>query len=135
MNTTYFALEQHIIDRLSAIDGLAVKTTADVSETTLKTITKPTAVVAYVSDEVTSDAGVALQLEQNWNVFLVCRGATRDRGAADGELLLKIVAALHNWSPSGDYSELKLQGVESDYLDNARQYLAAFKTRTVLRIA
>lgn len=135
MNTTYFALEQHIVDRLSTVDGLVVKTTADVSETTIKTINKPTAVVAYVSDEVTSDAGVALQLQQHWNVFLLCRGASKERGAADGELLMKIVAALHSWSPNDDYSELKLTGVESDYLDSVRQYLAAFTTRTTLRIA
>lgn len=133
MNTTYFALEQHIVERLSSIEGLAVKTTADVSETTFKAITKPTAVVAYVRDDVTSDMGDCLQLEQNWNVFLVCRGATRERGAADGELLMKIVVALHNWAPDG-YSPLKLQGVESDYLDNARQYLAAFTTHTDLQI-
>lgn len=132
--TNYFALEAHIVERLSAIEGLAVKTTADVSETTFKAITRPTAVVAYVSDEVVSDAGKAIQLQQHWSVYLVCRGAVRERSETDGTLLHAIVSALHGWTPSYDYEPLTFTGADSDYQDNARQYLAAFTTRCVVLI-
>lgn len=131
----YFSLEDALVARLSAIPGLQVKTTADASEATMRAVTRPTAVVAFSGDEVTDSNPFALQVEQKWAVFLVCRGAVKERSEADGRLLLQIVQALHGWDPGGELEPLAFRGVESDYIDNARQYLALFVTRGVVRVA
>lgn len=135
MNDNYLLLETHIVSRLQGIDGLTVATTTDVSETMLKAIAKPTAVVVFGGDERGDSNPYAVQLKQSWSVYLLCRGAGKARQQTDGQLLLAIVKALHGWTPDEAlFAPFTYSGTQPDFEDNAREYWATFETTATLAL-
>ncbi|GJI97037.1 hypothetical protein RugamoR57_37550 [Duganella caerulea] len=133
---SYLSLEQHIVDRLTAVPGLIVRTTADTSEVALKALgLKPTAVVAFISSDVVESKSKAILSDQTWSVYYVRRGAVSERDAVDGEHLEAIIRALHGWTPDEyEYSPMRLQNVATDYRDNAREYFVTLKSQTTMRL-
>lgn len=129
-------LEQFLVERLGLVDGLIVRTTADTSEVQLKALgTKPTAVVAFLSADVKDSKTRAILMEQRWSVYYVRRGALSERDAIDGVQLEQIVRTLHGWTPDDDlFGALKLESVNTDYRENAREYFITFAVQTHLTL-
>ena len=132
----YFAAESAIVERLSTVEGLLVKTTAGVSALQVKALgAKPTAIVAFGGDDVPESHPEAIRSTQRWDVYLMLRGALPERTNSDGELLQAIVERLHGWEPTADHDALKLIGITPDYEDNLRQYCVSFETQTVIELS
>lgn len=131
---SFLNIESYLVDRLGAVDGLVVRTTADTSEATLKVLgTKPTAVVAFLSADVKDSKLQALLTEQRWSIYYIRRGAVSERDPIDGQHLERIIRLLHGWTPDEDlFDPLKLESVNTDYRDNAREYFLTFAVQTAL---
>jgi hypothetical protein len=129
----YFSAEPAIVERLSTIEDLIVKTTAGVSALQIKALgAAPTAVVAFGGDEVPESHPRAIRSLQQWDVYLLLRGALPARTSSDGDLVQSIVEVLHGWEPTDDHQALELVSITPDYDDNLRQYCLSFKTQITI---
>lgn len=126
--TPTFEYEKTIAEVLSdaAIPGLQVKVSADVSEAKMRTLAKPTAIIALGDESATGGNYRAVSAEVSILVHLVLRGATPERTSEDQFFREEIFQALHGVQLPGLTSELAWRSTVADYEDNARMYLMAF---------
>lgn len=126
-----FDYENTIVAALNAaaIPGLQVETTADVSDAKFKALTKPTAIVALGEEALVQANRDAANAEVFILVYLVLRGATRDRTEADTFFREEVFQALHGAQLEGLHSPLEWRSTVSDYVDNARTYLLTFAAK------
>jgi hypothetical protein len=130
-----FEYEKSIADKLAAanIDNLNVAVTADISEEKMRTLMKPTAIVALGEESEVQTKPQAVLTEVTMFVYLVIRGAVPTRTNADKFYRDAIFQALHGELIEGMTTELAWRSTVSDYEDNARTYLMTFVGNYVKR--
>lgn len=126
--TDYFAFEALLLARLSTIPGLLVKSVTDVDDKTILNAVQPTAVVVFQGDDRKDANDEAILIESRWTVSLFVRSGVKERGAVAGQLLAKMLGALHGWCPGDGFDTLQWQGTVPDSHGNGslQEYAMVF---------
>lgn len=129
---TYFTHEAPIVAALAAIDGLEVRTAPDTDEALSLATMKPTAVVVFDADETLQSNRDGMLVHRGVSVHLFFIGATAEREAEDGQVMLRVLWALHGLEMPGYAEPLLCRGSESALTGGVREYHLAFSTKTSL---
>ena len=130
-----FEYEKTVLSALQAanIEGLQLRTSADVSEAQFSAIQKPTAIVALGDELAVKGNDRAVLTETQIFVYIVLRGATPSRNDADSFYREEVFQALHGATLDGLTGPLEWRSTVADYKDNFRTYLLAFSAQHARR--
>lgn len=131
-----FEYEKTVLSALeaAAIDGLQLRTSADVSDAQFKAIQKPTAVVALGDEVAVKGNDRAVLTETQILVYIVLRGATPARNDSDQFYREEVFQALHGSQLPGLSSPLEWRSTVADYEGGARTYLLTFAAQHARRL-
>lgn len=136
MSLDFQFLQPLLVERLSEIEGLAVKTADSVADPKNAFAGDgPTAVVRCLGMKRLSEGNPdALLVEQTWLVGLIRRGAITENATTDGELIGRIVEKLHGWTPDiHETAPLTYDGTENEP-GHMRQHVSLFTTTVELNL-
>lgn len=131
-----FEYEKTLLSALEAaqIDGLQLRTSADVSDAQFKAIQRPTAVVALGDELAVKGNDRAVLTETQLLVYIVLPGATAARKDEDQFYREEVFQALHGAHLPGTTGPLEWRSTVADYERNTRTYLLTFSAQHARRL-
>ena len=136
MSIDFQFLQPLLVERLSEIAGLTVKTADSVADMA-RAVTGdvPTAVVRCLGMKRLSEGNPdAVQVEQTWLIGLIRRGAITEADTSDGQLIGQIVEKLHGWTPDIQAADpLTYDGTENEP-GATREHVSLFTTTVEINL-